>query len=179
MNFWSFWNFITQPFVLGLLLGLLVTLFVLINGHTLRRHLSKELKRLEGEKNDLQNHLQTHLKIHAGGSEKIVKELDDLRTKNETLRVNLSVLKQKPGQAELDKLRITEAAVRLMNEQAPGFAPVWEKALRQAEADAEAEENGRKKIPRVLSIRRVLSMIGHGPTQPEAPLVIEDKTDAP
>ncbi len=58
-HFWTFWYFISQPFVLGLLLGLLVAVFVWKNGFSLRRHLSKEIKRLEGEKSDLQNHLQT------------------------------------------------------------------------------------------------------------------------
>jgi len=173
-HFWTIWNFITQPFVLGLLFGLLVTAFVWKNGFTVRRHLAKEIKRLEGEKSDLQNHLQTHLKIHAGGNEKIGKDLDELRAQNETLRVNLSVLQQKPGQAELRQLRITEAAARLMREQAPGFAPVWEKALRQAETDAEAAESGLKKL-----VRRVQSTIGLGTSQSSSPLVIEEKSDNP
>jgi len=173
VHFWDIWNFITQPFVLGLLLGLLVMLFVWKNGLTMRRHLAKEIKRLEGDHRDLQNHLQSHLKIHAGGNEKLEKELNELRAQNETLRVNLANLQQKPGQAELRQLRVTEAAVRLMREQAPGFAPVWEKALRQAEADAEAAESGLKKL-----VRRVQSTIGLGSSQSASPMVIEDKSDS-
>ena len=41
-----------------------------------------------------------------------------------------------------------EAAVSTMREQAPGFAPAWEKAIRDAEAAEEAAEGGLKKLMR-------------------------------
>jgi hypothetical protein len=51
---------------------------------------------------------------------------------------------------------VTESAVRMMREQAPGFAPAWEKAMRQAEVDLEAGESGLKKL-----VRRVIPGIGN------------------
>jgi hypothetical protein len=44
-----------------------------------------------------------------------------------------------------------------MREQAPGFAPAWEKAVRQAEGELEAGESGLKKL-----VRRVIPGIGMG-----------------
>jgi hypothetical protein len=45
----------------------------------------------------------------------------------------------------------------MMREQAPGFAPAWEKAVRQAEAELEAGESGLKKL-----VRRVIPGLGTG-----------------
>ena len=71
-----------------------------------------------------------------------------MREQNETLRVNLSTVQQKSGKAELRRLEVTEAAISVMREQAPGFAPAWEKALRESEDDYVAAEGGLKKLMR-------------------------------
>ena len=164
---------IQQPFVWGLLLGLLVAGFLWKSGFSARRALAREVRRLEAEQRDLTSHLNTQLKINASGNQALQTELDELRRQNETLRLNNAALQQKPGRAEQRQLQVTEAAVRLMREQAPGFAPAWEKALRQAEADLEAADSGLKKL-----VRRVMPGFGgSGPST--APLLIsEDKPEA-
>ena len=172
-HFWTLWNFLTQPFVLGLLIGLALTAVVWKDGFSRRRQLARDLQRTETEKAELQNHLLTHLKLHADGNAKLTAELDDLRSRNETLRINLATLQQKPGQAELRQLRIQDAAIRQMREQAPGFAPAWEKALRQAETDANAAESGLMKL-----VRRVQSGIGMG-NPPAATTAPTDPSDTP
>lgn len=143
------------PFVWGLSLGLLVALFVVKSSFTARRHAKTEIKRLDKELKELQLHLNTQLKISASGNASIQDELDRLREQNETLRVNQAALQQKPGRAELRQLQVYEMAVRTMREQAPGFAPAWEKAVRDAEAEMAAAEGGFKKL-----IRRVIPGIG-------------------
>ncbi|HVJ44914.1 MAG TPA: hypothetical protein VM511_00910 [Luteolibacter sp.] len=152
----DFKDILLHPFTLGLLLGLLVTAFIWKGGFTARRNVSRELKRVEGEMKDLQNHLNTQLKINATGNESLQRELESLRQQNETLRINNTALQQKPGRAEQRQLQIHEAAVRLMREQAPGFAPAWEKALRQAETDLEAADSGLKKL-----VRKVIPGLGN------------------
>ena len=121
--------------------------------------MKKEVARVTEESKELQQHLNTQLKVNAEGNESIQKKLEDLRAQNETLRVNLSTVQQKPGRAELRQLTIIENAIGLMREQAPGFAPAWEKAHRQAEVDYEEGEGGLKKL-----VRRVLPSIGHSST---------------
>jgi hypothetical protein len=156
-------EFITEalkhPFTWGLLLGLLVTAFVWKSGFTARRHAAREIKRLEAEMKNLQGHLNTQLKINASGNEALQTELETLKRQNEALRVNNAALQQKPGRAELRTLQIYELAIRSMREQAPGFAPAWEKAIRQAEADAEAAESGLKKL-----VRRVIPGLPNNPS---------------
>jgi len=151
-----------QPFTWGLLLGLLIAGFIWKAGFSARRHAVKEAKRLSEEMKDLQGHLNTQLKINATGNETIRTELESLRTQNETLRVNYAALQQKPGRTEQRQLQIYEIAIRTMREQAPGFAPAWENALRQGEAELEAAESGFKKL-----VRRVIPSLGNatpGPT---------------
>lgn len=148
-------DYLFTPFSAGLFLGLLIAFFTWKSGFAAKRNLRKEMKRVEMESKELQQHLNTQLKVNAEGNESLQKKLDDFREQNENLRVNLSSLQHKPGRAELRQFTIIENAVALMREQAPGFAPAWEKAIRQSEADFEASESGLKKL-----VRKVLPTLG-------------------
>lgn len=159
---------IKNPFTWGLLIGLLITGFVWKSGFSARRAVSRDLKRVEEELKNLQGHLNTQLKINASGNESLQIDLEALRRQNETLRVNNAALQQKPGRAEQRLLQIHEVAIRTMREQAPGFAPAWEKALRQGEAEIDAAESGLKKL-----VRRVIPGLGNAP-QTQSPLYITD-----
>ncbi len=159
-------------FTWGLLLGLLVAAFIWKSGFSARRHVSRELKRVEEEMKTLQNHLNTQLKINASGNESLQTELETLRRQNETLRVNNSALQQKPGRAEQRQLHIQEIAIRTMREQAPGFAPAWEKAFRQGETEVDAAESGLAKL-----VRRVIPGLGNSSAGQPALTVTEDPRD--
>ncbi|MCP5534761.1 MAG: hypothetical protein H7A51_00830 [Akkermansiaceae bacterium] len=144
----SFMQIISQPFTWGLIVGLFL---VGMTWKLMRKdivNLKTENKRISEENKELQTHLNTQLKINAKGNEALQSQLDELRAQNETLRGNLNVAKQKPGRAELRHLQMMETAVSSMREQAPGFAPAWEKAMRDAEAAEEAAEGGLKKLMR-------------------------------
>jgi len=158
-----------HPFTWGLLLGLLIAGFLWKSGFSARRNIARELKRVEGELKNLQNHLNTQLKITASGNESLQVELESLRKQNEVLRVNQAALQQKPGRAELRQLQVHEIAIRTMREQAPGFAPAWEKALRQAEQDVDAAESGLAKL-----VRRVIPGLGTSTTAPPTLLTTEE-----
>lgn len=155
----TFLNIIQERFVWGLAIGLGIAIFAWKSGLTTKLRLSRDIRRLENELRELQNHLNTQLKINAQGNQSLEKELQQLREQNENLRVSLATTQTKPGRAEARHYHVVEAAVRQMREQAPGFAPAWEKALRQAEAEVEAGENGLKKL-----VRKVIPGIGMTPT---------------
>jgi len=154
-----------ERFVWGLLLGLLIAGFAWKNGFTATRNKAKEIKRLEQEMSELQGHLNTQLKINASGNEALDKELAELKVQNENLRVNLSTVQQKPDKTELKYLHINEQAVRLMREQAPGFASAWEQALRTAEEEYAQSESGLSKL-----VRKVMPKLSS-----TAPARLEDK----
>ena len=165
---------IQNPFTWGLLLGLLIAAFIWKSGFTARRNVARDLKRVEDELKNLQSHLNTQLKINASGNESLQAELESLRKQNETLRVNNAALQQKPGRAEQRLLQIHEIAIRTMREQAPGFAPAWEKALRQGEADLNASESGLTKL-----VRRVIPGLANSPSAQSTLIVTEEPTDRP
>jgi hypothetical protein len=150
-----------QPFVWGLLLGLLVAFFTWKSAFSNQRRDAREIKRLEAAIKELQGHLNTQLKINATGNETLLSELETLRTQNENLRVANSALQAKPGRAELRLLQVYEIAISSMREQAPGFAAAWEKALRHGEAELEAADSGLKKL-----VRRVIPGFGTPPSSP-------------
>lgn len=149
-------------FTWGLMLGLLMVVFTWKSGFSARRNLKRELKRSESEFQTLQKHLNTQLKITASGNDALQDELDSLRKQNETLRVNSATQHHKPGRAEQRLLQIQEIAIRKMREQAPGFAPAWEQALRQAEIDVDAADSGLVKL-----VRRVIPSLGNTLSQAE------------
>ena len=168
----DFKEILTHPFTWGLLLGLLITTFIWKAGFTARRSVARELRRVEGEMKEMQGHLNTQLKINASGNETLQKELELLKQQNETLRINNTALQQKPGRAEQRQLQIYDSAIRIMREQAPGFAPVWEKAARQAEMDLDAADSGLKKL-----VRRVIPGLGNSsPASTQQTLLVNDET---
>ena len=155
-------NLLSEPFVLGLIVGLLPTALAWKSALATRLLAKKERQKYEKEMGELKSHLQTQLKINASGNETLQKELDQLRAQNETLRINLAASQQKPGRAERRHLQITEAAVRTMREQAPGFAQAWERALRDAEQQAEQQDKGLVKL-----VRRMIPGLGQGKSKSE------------
>lgn len=163
-----------NPFTWGLLLGLLVAAFLWKSGFSARRNVARELMRVEGELKNLQNHLNTQLKITASGNASLQSELDSLRQQNEMLRVNHAALQQKPGKAEQRLLQVQEIAIRTMREQAPGFAPAWEAALRQGEAEINAAESGLSKL-----VRRVIPGLAKSPSAPAMQIRTCDSSDHP
>jgi hypothetical protein len=164
----TFMLIISEPFTWGLVVGL----FLLVMVWRLMRKdvtmLRSEKKRLQEENKELQGHLNTQLKINAKGNDQLEADLIELREQNENLRSNLNVAKQKPGRAELRHLQMMESAVSVMREQAPGFAPAWEKAMRDAEAAELAAEGGLKKL-----IRKVL------PTSKSTPAISTQEQTTP
>lgn len=137
-----------QPFCWGLMLGLVLVILLWRAAYKDKRYLRREIERLKLENGELQGHLNTQLKINAKGQEAMQAELAGLREQNENLRVNLNTLQQKAGRVELRRLEVMEAAVCVMREQAPGFASVWEKALRSAEDEMQEAEGGLKRLIR-------------------------------
>ena len=156
MNFFE--KILGEPFVWGVLLGLLICVFVWKTEYTKRAHIKKENKRIEGELDELKGHLGTQLKINAKGNETLSQQVDELKEQNENLRINISSLQQKPEKTELKHLYITETAVRMMREQAPGFATAWEKTLREAELEYEKAEGGFSKLVKKVLPQYSLNM---------------------
>ncbi|MEN9991433.1 MAG: hypothetical protein RLZZ224_1135 [Verrucomicrobiota bacterium] len=151
----------SEPWFVGFLIGLIPAFFAWKNTIRLRFQSKKRQQHHDKELAELRKHLHTQLTINAHGNESMVKEIESLRSQNETLRINLAAAQQKPGRAEIRQLQILESALRTMREQAPGFAPVWERVLREAEEQAEKQNQGLLGM-----MRQILPSIGS--TKPKA-----------
>lgn len=149
----TFWELIKNPHLQGFAIGIAIAFFVWKSAIVAKRTLKKENKRLVSEMRELETHLNTQLKINASGNNTVQEKLDSLQEQNETLRVNLAALQNKPGRSELRALHTMETTVRLMREQAPGFASAWEVALRQAENEYDEASGGLRKL-----VRKVIAL---------------------
>ena len=126
---------LTDPFTLGLLLGIAFACIIAIGGWSRRRSLVKD-NRL------LREHLQTQMTINAKGNQSTLQEIEQLKKQNENLRITLATLKNRPDKSELRTLYLYDKAIHLMYEKAPGFAPAWESIIKEAESDMERTSTG-------------------------------------
>ncbi len=132
----EFKDIVTNPFVWGLVLGLIFW------GMAFFAHLKtkRELKRY-------QKHLSDKLEIEAQQFELLKKEKDQLKQENENLRLKIGSSSSQNGANVERDLEIYARAEKTMVMNAPGFAPAWETAKNRAMEEIEAEEQG-KSLPR-------------------------------
>ncbi len=116
---------VTSHFAWGFALGLLLVLFTWLSGLAKRGEARREVRRLR-------EHLNTQMDITQRGNSAMKVELDTLKTQNENLRVQVREWQTKPGRGEMRQLAVYDRAIRILNQNAPGFSPVWEKS-RQGE----------------------------------------------
>lgn len=138
-------NIYIQPFLIGLGVGLVLLLIVYMSERGKRSSLKSDIK-------SLKNHLQNKMEIEAEATENRRQEIERLKKENENLRITNQSLAQKPGRREVMNLHIYQKAIAIMTESAQGFAPMWQRALREAEAEVEKSDQGassfiRKIIP--------------------------------
>ena len=150
-----------SPFVQGLIVGTVITVILWINRSMSRRALFKSIK---NKNKELEAALNATTLVQVEGHQKLSKEKEELEEQLNNLRTTVATLSAKPGKSDIRELEILDRAIRLMYEQAPGFAPVWENVRQTAEMGMKKYDRGtlawiRKKC-------RPLHRIVHTPTTP-------------
>ena len=131
-------DFFSNPlntFLVGLGIAVVLAGYVWLKGVADRRALRNEVQALKEQ-------LHRQMTIVDKGNQMTLAELEDLRKKNENLRITIATLKNKPGRTELQTLQVYEHALRLMQKRAPGFAPAWEDAIAEAQREADQTDSG-------------------------------------
>jgi len=131
----------------GLAVGLAVAVVVWLIGVWSRRELRQEVRKLR-------EHLHTQMEISHEGNDQRRKELEQLRTENENLRVTVKAWQQKPGRQEMRALQVYDTAVHRLLETTPGFSMAWEGALKEAEDKVERSDRGLLAFTRRLILSR-------------------------
>ena len=139
-------NLFSQPIVIGLCIGLVITLLVWIRGCLKAREIKLDraarLDTVNAEVEHLRKHLHTQMEISTKGNESLKQELEALKETNQNLKDTISALKDKPGRDVIRTLHVYNKALSMMNTRAPGFSPAWESSLKDAEAEVKKEESG-------------------------------------
>ncbi|MBX2840803.1 MAG: LapA family protein [Flammeovirgaceae bacterium] len=136
-----------QPFIIGLGVGLIICIFIYMRESFKRSVLKKQIK-------DLKNHLHQKMEIDAEATHFKKTEIEDLKKENENLRITNQTLSQKPGRRELINLHVYQRAIDIMSESAHGFAPMWQKAVKESEKDIEQFVEGKSSF-----VKKIISPI--------------------
>ena len=99
-------------------------------------------RKLQAEIRTLREHLHTKMEIDAKGLGQLKDDYAKLKNVNENLRVRIQTFQNKPGRAELRLLHIYDRAINTMLARTPGFAPVWQVVLTEAETEMQQADRG-------------------------------------
>ncbi len=130
-----FSSILGNPFLRGLLIGLLIAVALWIRSVFKIRQISAETKKLR-------EHLHTKLEIDSADNERRKREAEQLKSERDNLRNMIQVLNQKSGKQEIRQAQIYQKAAEIMFEKSPGFAPAWQITLKEAEEEMRSAEKG-------------------------------------
>ena len=118
--------------LIGFGVGLVIALVVYIWQFASRK--DKERIHL-AEIASLKKMLTDRMELEGEGIQKLKAENEDLKKKNENLRITNTALMQKPGRQEVQRLHIYQKAVDRLTINAPGFGQAWQSALKESEEE--------------------------------------------
>jgi hypothetical protein len=128
-------DILSNPFLRGLTIGLLIAAILWVRGLLKARELNGNLKKLR-------EHLHTKLEIDSAENERRKGELDRVKQERDNLRNMVQVLNQKPGRQELRQVQVYQKAIEIMFEKSPGFAPAWQITIKEADEEIKRAERG-------------------------------------
>lgn len=128
-------NILTNPFLRGLTIGLLIAAILWVRGLLKTRALNLHLKKLR-------EHLHTKLEIDSAENERRKGDMEKIKQERDNLRNMVQVLNQKPGRQELRQVQVYQKAIEIMFEKSPGFAPAWQITVKEAEEELRRAERG-------------------------------------
>ena len=139
------WKWILLIFASGLGCGLIVYIVMAIKRRAVKNATMAEVTKYK-------NMLSDRMELESEGLNKLKKENEELKKQNENLRSSITILSQKPGRRELQRLQTYQTAVDRLTINSPGFGPAWQAALQESEAEMQKMLTGvipflRKHIP--------------------------------
>lgn len=121
-----------NDFIVGLIVGLAVAVVLAVALLSKGASAKKEAK---AEVEKYKRMLQDRMELESDGLTKLKGEVEELKKQNENLRISLNTMSQKPGRKEMQRLDVYQTAAERLSINSPGFAPVWQAALKESEAE--------------------------------------------
>ncbi|MDC7228112.1 MAG: hypothetical protein PQJ61_15215 [Spirochaetales bacterium] len=109
------------------------------------------------EVRDLRNSLVNRIDIETSSIDRMKTEIEDLKKKNNNLKISMNNLSGKAGRREKIQLHVYQSAIEKMSVRAPGFAPAWHIVLKECE-----EETGKSLSGTIPFIQRNIPTVGTG-----------------
>ncbi len=137
-------------FFIGLGIGLLIALilFVLrLRDRNLHRKEQNGLRKIVSQKMDIE--AESLMAMRA--------DIKKVKEENENLRISLNTLSQNPSKKEILQLEIYQRALDKLSVMSPGFAPAWQTALQEVEAEIEEAKTGIRPLLRKLMPKKIVS----------------------
>lgn len=121
-----------NDFIVGLIVGLAVAVVLAV---ALLSKAASAKKAAKAEVEKYKRMLQDRMELESDGLTKLKGEVEELKKQNENLRISLNTMSQKPGRKEMQRLDVYQTAAERLSINSPGFAPVWQAALKESEAE--------------------------------------------
>ena len=121
-----------QQFFIGLGIGIAIAAVVALYFSV---RVGKVRKEKDAEVQKYKTMLSDRMELESDGLRKVKVENEELRKTNENLRVSLLAMREKPGRKELERLQVMQTAADRLVLNSPGFAPVWQAALKESEEE--------------------------------------------
>ena len=121
-----------NDFIVGLIVGLAVAVVLAV---ALLSKTASAKKQAKAEVEKYKRMLQDRMELESDGLTKLKGEVEELKKQNENLRISLNTMSQKPGRKEMQRLDVYQTAAERLSINSPGFAPVWQAALKESEAE--------------------------------------------
>ena len=121
-----------NDFIVGLIVGLAVAVVLAV---VLLSKAASAKKEAKAEVEKYKRMLQDRMELESDGLTKLKGEVEELKKQNENLRISLNTMSQKPGRKEMQRLDVYQTAAERLSINSPGFAPVWQAALKESEAE--------------------------------------------
>lgn len=114
--------------IVGLAVAVVLAVALLSKGASAKKAAKAEVEKYK-------RMLQDRMELESDGLTKLKGEVEELKKQNENLRISLNTMSQKPGRKEMQRLDVYQTAAERLSINSPGFAPVWQAALKESEAE--------------------------------------------
>ncbi len=147
------WKYLFIGLGIGIVLALVVYIVMAVKR-------SKVKKLLQADVEKYKRMLSDRMELEDEGIKSLKKENEELKSLNKNLEISLSVMAQKPGKKEIQRLEAYQRAVDRLSLSSPGFAAAWQGALKDSEEEMNKTFKGwlpfrRKAITTKTDIREV------------------------